>query len=704
MKRPLACIGLGVLAALAAAAAFSDAAVYMAAVCAVISAALFALRVFLSRKTIPAAAVMLSAALALTYYSLSAQLYKVPAEELDGQRVTFSGIIVSQMYTSGKTTSFTVRTDTINGEPRSINVTVRIAAFPDGGLYDRFTARAVINRIDKNGYGLDYSTHCAAEHIFAETYIGSYDDTLYAVNKNCGAAMMQNIGRKLLSVRRHISKTLESRLPFDEAKLCTAMVTGQRQELPENIRMQFSTLGTAHIIVVSGLHLSVLAAMLSLIADGLFRSRYLSCIFQLGGVFTFAALVGFGFSIRRALVIFAVMILSRSTHSKPDPLNSIGLAALVICADPFSGGDIGLLWSFSSSIGIVLFADRIKALFVKNNGKASMTLNLAAVSAAAYIGSLPIVLLYTKNISPYTLFANLLEVPVTGVIIFCAFAAAILSPIGADAVFTLITGAAAKYLLFVSKLLCSLPFARQYTGAAVISWWIIIAAAAAFTVCVIFGKRHLFKLCAVVSLTALGLIVSANAILFGSDVYLTVDDSGGGLTAVLEYDEQCAVLCAYGDRDLYYPLDEELEKYGIIAFVSDVRPKGSASLCGRILREHEVSCVITSYSENPKYSWYRYCGGDVRMMEREYTLGFKDGYLLIYEDGERFCEYLVINGKEVLICPKGEIPENMRCPDIAVIGEDTDSSLISGALIVTGCFETADEAQHTGKTEIRIGS
>ena len=92
------------------------------------------------------------------------------------------------------------------------------------------------------------------------------------------------------------------------------------------------------------------------------------------------------------------------------------------------------------------------------------------------------------------------------------------------------------------------------------------------------------------------------------------------------------------------------------------------------------------------------------MMEREYTLGFKDGYLQIYEDGERFCEYLVINGKEVLICPKGEIPENMRCPDIAVIGEDTDSSLISGALIVTGCFETADEAQHTGKTEIRIGS
>lgn len=710
MKRPPAYIGLSVLASLAAAAVFKTAAVSFAAVCAFISAVLIALRIFSGKRFTTAAAVFLSAAAAFASYALADAFIKAPVEnEYDGQRVVFSGVITSDMYTSGKTTMFTVRTDTINGSAKRLNIRVSASTVPDCEPFDRITARAVLGKLSTDDFGLDYGTYYDSRRIFLGTYISPYGKTYYTTEKNETLSFPDRLEKRFCLVRRRISREFEFELPYDEAALCTAMVTGDKTRLPDDIRSRFSVLGISHLIVVSGFHMSVLAGVLALIATALFKNRYLSCAVQLAGVLAFCALTGFGYSTRRALIVFLILILGNISHSKPDPINSIGIAALVICTNPFAAGDIGVLSSFSTSASIVLFAGKLTEMLWRkkkdDERSAPAVIKLLAVECAALIGLLPFSLLVSKQLSPYCLIANLLCVPVSGIVVFCGCAAAALTVFGLPcSLFTLISGAAARYMLFVSERLRALPFARQSTDSIAVTVWFIVSALMIFLVCFAAGKRDRLKLCAAVSLTALAGVVCADTFLHASDAVLTVDDSCGGMTAVLEFEGGSAVLCAFGESGRYGEVKECVSDFDGISCVIDVLPNPkSYSYTRKLLSDLGAGCVITDSGN--EYSWYALRGGEVRQIGSGYTLDLGVGLLEIYHTDSGFCEYLKINGKEILICPVGDIPERFKSPDIAVADHTYNADELDGSQLIFGNYtDTSDvpEYDQTGKVEITI--
>ena len=679
MTRPFACIGLGALAALAAVSAFDCAAVYIAAACIVASAVLFALRIFCKREqALTAGVVFLSAAAAVTFYICAVNFYEKPIEDkYDGQLVSFSGVITSQPYTNGKTTSFTVRTNSVNGERVRLDISVGTNAVPDGGEYDIIAGRAVLNKLDNDEIGLDYASYNKARNIFLGTYISIYAKTGFKVTKTCYPPPWI----AFLKLRQKAAAYFVTCLPKDEASLCTAMLTGSKNGMTDGVLSRFRLLGLSHMIVVSGLHLSIVAALMYELSRRFIRIGWLACLVQLGGVFSFAALTGFGWSVRRAFLMLTVVLLSQITHSKPDPLNSLGFAAIVICLDPFAAGNVGLLWSFGSTLSLILLHKPFSETIVKRlrlkSGAGRAFAALFAASAAAAVGSVPFIVLVTKETSVLSLAANLLTVPFTGLIIVGGGAAVLLSLFGAGevaAVFAFAAGLTAKYVLFVTEHLAAAPFSRVYLGSGVFAVW--LCASVIVTIAAAFDKRKSRVRLAGAASAASFVLIAGVQVLAGSGATLSLLDVGSGITAVLKYDGEAAVVSSFGEPYQYPTIKRELSGYGSLSCIVDIPPPDAAYDYGRkLIKDFPASTVVIRDEalRRRDYAWYEYCGGNVAQAGDVHTIELADSITArIYCGEDIICEYLDICGSEVLIVEggEGEIPPEYRSPDLAVVITD----------------------------------
>lgn len=145
--------------------------------------------------------------------------------------------------------------------------------------------------------------------------------------------------------------------PQDSAML-TAMLTGDRHFLDRPLRSGFERTGTFHLIVVSGLHLAILAAILLLLLEKIRVPRTLSTVVTILCTFLFALSTGFAIPVQRSFWMITLFLLGRLVYRRRAPLNLIGFATLCILAkQPNSILDASLqmtLLSVTSIAGIAI--------------------------------------------------------------------------------------------------------------------------------------------------------------------------------------------------------------------------------------------------------------------------------------------------------------------------------------------------------------
>ncbi|MBQ3692372.1 MAG: hypothetical protein II931_03520, partial [Clostridia bacterium] len=111
MKTPFACIGFSMLFSLVFAISVHTAVIQTAAVCFAVSVFLFAAKFVGRKNTLSAAVCCLSACIAMIGYTAVVEYYVEPIiDKYSGKTVAFSGTVVSNPYTDGGNTHFTVKT------------------------------------------------------------------------------------------------------------------------------------------------------------------------------------------------------------------------------------------------------------------------------------------------------------------------------------------------------------------------------------------------------------------------------------------------------------------------------------------------------------------------------------------------------------------------------------------------------------------
>lgn len=249
-----------------------------------------------------------------------------------------------------------------------------------------------------------------------------------------------------------LSHGIEDR-PQDMAVLL-AMALGASEAAGEDIEDSFRDSGTLHIFAVSGLHVVMLAAVLSLSLRwlGLGRSRTIWLVIAI--VFAYAYITGWRPSAARAAFMIALLLAAVRWNRRADVHSSLGVAVLVLLLwDSNQLFMPGFQLSFLVLWAIALLAPPLLARarpwteldpFLPPVLASAPRLwgcqarrwsaGLVATSLAAWIGSLPLTLGHFHVITPVGLLANLLLVPVSGISIGVSCASVVAAACGLGAV------------------------------------------------------------------------------------------------------------------------------------------------------------------------------------------------------------------------------------------------------------------------------
>ncbi len=120
------------------------------------------------------------------------------------------------------------------------------------------------------------------------------------------------------------------RLSQDDAVMLSAMVAGDRTNLTHDLRVGFERTGSFHMLVVSGLHLAIVAACLFWIFKRLRLPRVPATLLTIAASFAYALFTGFATPVQRSLWMVTLYLVGRLIYRERSPLNTIGFAALCL--------------------------------------------------------------------------------------------------------------------------------------------------------------------------------------------------------------------------------------------------------------------------------------------------------------------------------------------------------------------------------------
>src|SRR5438094_1728406 len=229
----------------------------------------------------------------------------------------------------------------------------------------------------------------------------------------------------------------------------SGIVLGLRHQTPENIEEPFQQTGTLHLFAVAGLHVGIVAALLWMVATVARLSRRWAAALIIPLLLFYAAVTGLHVSSMRAAVMSSILLGGFFFDRRGFVLNSLAAAAVfLLCWNTNELFSTGFQLSFAVVGAIILLADPLSA-FLQHWSAPDPFLPRSlvrgprrwmhagfdwlcrgsSVSLAAWAGSLPLVLWYFHLVTPISLFANLVVVPIAFFVIVFALLSFVSAPL-----------------------------------------------------------------------------------------------------------------------------------------------------------------------------------------------------------------------------------------------------------------------------------
>ena len=212
-------------------------------------------------------------------------------------------------------------------------------------------------------------------------------------------------------------------LGLDQGKyaVVAAMTLGDKSGLVRELKEDYSISGASHVLALSGLHLGIIYAILTLLLGRWKRWQWLAQAVVLSAIWMYVVLVGLPVSVIRAatmLTVYSVcVVLGRQRAS----VNTLAFAALVmLVVNPLNLWDVGFQMSFMAVLAILVYYRPIYHALTLQNTVARWLWGLTAVSLSAQIGTAPLVIYYFGRFSCYSLLANMIVVPGATLILYGA--------------------------------------------------------------------------------------------------------------------------------------------------------------------------------------------------------------------------------------------------------------------------------------------
>lgn len=363
-----------------------------------------------------------------------------------GEKVLLEGVIIDEPDERENSTRLILKSDT--GD-KTLLVTNR---YPEFSYGDVIEARGILKE-PQNFSDFDYQAYLARDDIFLEM---AFPDIV-----KIGSGSGNPLKTKLLELKRNYLEGLSRVLPEPEASFLGAITVGAKRAMPEDVLEDFRKSGLAHVVVLSGMHVTIIAAFIAFIFGAIFP-RFLTLIFGVVAIFIFAIFAGATATVIRASLMASALYLAGLSGRVYDAKRALLVAGFVmILANPkILRFDLSFQLSFLATLGILYLFPYLKdkmtflpdRFFLRETGALTM-------SAQIFVSPLILYKMGTFSLAAFP--ANLLVLPSIPFAMFFGAGAGFLGAIFAPLVpvFSWPAYFLASYALNTAHFFASLPLA-----------------------------------------------------------------------------------------------------------------------------------------------------------------------------------------------------------------------------------------------------
>lgn len=293
------------------------------------------------------------------------------------------------------------------------NILVYASPYGDWRYGDRIQVRGNL-KTPPSDSEFSYESYLMRQGVYS---LMSYAD-VKLISRGNGNPLMTGI----YSIKSRALAVLFRIFPDPEASLLAGILLGVESSIPEDVYQAFRQTGTAHIIVISGFNITILAGLFSTVF-GRLLGRWRGALVSTIVIALYTILVGADAAVVRAAIMGGLSLYACQLGRRQAGLNSLAfVAALMAVFSPHILWDVGFQLSFAATLGLVLYADTFTLIITRLIARVVPSTWVERVAGwvgeyflftiAAQLLTLPITVYYFHSLPLISLLANPVILPV----------------------------------------------------------------------------------------------------------------------------------------------------------------------------------------------------------------------------------------------------------------------------------------------------
>ena len=360
-------------------------------------------------------------------------------------------------------------------DPRRTPAKVRISLHGTLGLLDPDVGSTVMTTghlspppgpVEPGGF--DFQRHA---------WFGRIGAVGYTRNPLVRLRSYEGSGQMLARFRYDLSRGIQTRMEGDKGAVATAIITGDRSAMGSDVLANLRATNLAHLLAISGLHMGLLTGVVfgalrvfMLLAPVTRFSRNAKKFAAVGALCVgaaYLALSGGNVATIRAFIMVGVVLSAVVLDRRAITLRAVAIAAVIVLSlYPEDLLGPGFQMSFAATVGLVVAFNALRGQLRRFPSWMRPVFAVFISSLVAGLATAPFAAAHFNQISHYGLIANLLCVPIMGVLVMpAAVLSAVLWLFGMESIGLFLMDMGLSWILFVAQNISQWPGAVSHVVA-----------------------------------------------------------------------------------------------------------------------------------------------------------------------------------------------------------------------------------------------
>lgn len=384
--------------------------------------------------------------------------------------------------------------------PQKIKLTLpETVSAPKTGNRIQATVRLTEPKSSYTPDGFDSARQLYFKQIGATGYL----DGAFEIIKPAKRSLWQN----------KINKRIDAVLPDDTRGIAKALATGNAKSVPFNIVQNYRTAGIAHILAVSGLHMSLLAGLVFITIRSIlalipkislyYNTKKIAAVVALTACAVYLHISGASVAAQRAFIMIALVLIAVLLNRQALSVVSVAWAAFfILLFKPEALLSAGFQLSFAAVTALICAYEKGNEQYTRLSEKKesvpfslfSGVLALLTASFVASVATAPFALFHFRQLPLYAVFSSALATTLTGFWIMPSLIAGILfMPLGMEKPLLLSASYGIKIINRIAETTANLSHA-VLTCPPMPLWGLLLAVSGGLWFCLWKGRVRLFGL------------------------------------------------------------------------------------------------------------------------------------------------------------------------------------------------------------------